>query len=116
MLDPWTYVYYNTSMQRNTQREPRSYLNQYSTDVIAQRGIDYLNDAHTSGKPFFIGLAPVGPHIQLTPPGHTEKEYPHFPIPAKRHEGLFKDVKIRDTKNFNPEQVRARQRAQLRLC
>lgn len=105
MLQPYTYVYYNTTMQRKTE-EPKSFLNHYSTDVIRDRALEYLNDAHSKGNPFFLAIAPIGPHIQTTPPGHSTKDFPHVPIPAHRHEGLFKDETIPNVhKNFNPEKV-----------
>lgn len=96
-IDPWTYVYYNTMLQRKT-NDPVQYKGNHSTDVIRDRGIEYLNAAHKAGKPFFIGIAPIGPHTQTHEP-------PKHPVPAKRHEGLFKDVNIKNYGNFNPAEV-----------
>jgi N-acetylglucosamine-6-sulfatase len=91
-------------MQRN-QDKPVSYEGQYSTDVVREKGIQFLEDAHAAGKPFFLGIAPIAPHVQTVPPGHTEEQYPKHPIPAKRHDGLFADEIVPRTKNFNPNQV-----------
>ena len=97
LLDPYTYTYYNATMKRN-QDDPQSYEGQYSTDVIKDKGIKFLEDAHTAGKPFFVGIAPIAPHVQTNSPTK-------HPVPAKRHEGLFPNATVPRTTNFNPNEV-----------
>ncbi|KAL2018715.1 hypothetical protein VTK56DRAFT_421 [Thermocarpiscus australiensis] len=99
LLDPYTYMYLNASFQRN-QDPPVSYAGQYSVDVLAEKAYGFLDDAAKGERPFFLGIAPVAPHsnvdlqdaVTFTPP-----------IPAKRHEDLFKGVTIPRTPNFNPD-------------
>ncbi|KAI1113323.1 arylsulfatase-like protein [Nemania sp. NC0429] len=109
LLDPFTYWYMNSTFQRN-QDPPVSYEGQYSVDVLAEKAIGFLNDAHDAGKPFFLGLAPVAPHSDIQSialgrgDGHmlVEAEF-RPPVSAKRHEHLFKHVKVPRTSNFNPD-------------
>jgi len=111
LLDPYTYSYLNSTFQRN-QDPPRSYEGQHSVDVLAEKAYGFLDDAAKGSRPFFIGLAPVAPHSDVTPkildggppPDRIEK-YVGFspPIPAKRHEHLFKDVRVPRTPHFNPD-------------
>ena len=39
----------------------------YLTDVIARRGVDFINDAARSRQPFFLELATFAPHSPYTP-------------------------------------------------
>jgi N-acetylglucosamine-6-sulfatase len=56
----------------------------YSTDVLAGKAIDFLRQAP---EPFFLYLAPRAPHNPWTP--------------APRHEGLFATVPIVQSPDFN---------------
>ncbi|KAK7980369.1 hypothetical protein PG989_012826 [Apiospora arundinis] len=103
-LDPNTYVYYNVTMQRNKDG-PRTLTGQYSTDLAANSTLSFLDEAladASSGaglekKPFFIGVAPIGPHSE------TWKGRFSTPVPANRHKDLFPGLKVPRTPNFNPE-------------
>ncbi|KAK1635042.1 sulfatase [Colletotrichum phormii] len=79
LLDPNTYLYLNATFQRN-QSPPQTF---------------------PGDKPFFLGVAPIGPHNNglggETSAGATP------PIPAKRHENLFSNVTVPRTYNFNPD-------------
>ncbi|TWU74251.1 hypothetical protein ED733_004433 [Metarhizium rileyi] len=92
LLDPGTYSYLDGIMVLDDD-EYRSIKGQYSTDVIANRSLEFLGNATAAGKPFFLGVAPIGPHANK---GFTT------PIPAERHEDLFPDVKIPRSPSFNP--------------
>ncbi|OAQ60601.1 arylsulfatase [Pochonia chlamydosporia 170] len=95
LLDPGTYRYFDGIMSLDYQ-VPRSIKGLYSTDVVANRSLEFLEDAITAGKPFFLGVAPVGPHANTDEKGFTN------PIPADRHKLLFPDVRAPRTPNFNP--------------
>lgn len=108
LLDPFTYQYLNASYQRNKEA-PVNYAGQHSVDILAQKAYGFLDDAARGERPFFLGIAPVAPHsnVNLTSTstdldGIVEASFSP-PIPAKRHEDLFKDVRIPRTKNFNPD-------------
>ncbi|TID07624.1 Arylsulfatase [Colletotrichum higginsianum] len=102
LLDPNTYLYLNATFQRN-QSPPQSFPGEYSNDLVSDRALGFLDDAlkYNGSKPFFLGVAPIGPHNNglggETSPGATP------PIPAKRHENLFSNVTVPRTYNFNPD-------------
>lgn len=98
----------NSHFQRN-KLPPVSHRGEYSTDVLTQKAYGLLDEAVEADKPFFLTLAPIGPHSNINsddllthPPGGIVFE---APIPAKRHEKLFQDVKVPRTANFNPDSV-----------
>ena len=67
----------------------------YSTDNVRDRALNFLEDGIASGKPFFLGVAPIGPHGEDVPHGFAA------PIAATRHSGLFPDTKVPRKPNFN---------------
>ncbi|KAJ0367190.1 hypothetical protein COL154_003261 [Colletotrichum chrysophilum] len=102
LLDPNTYLYLNATFQRNDS-PPQTYPGEYSNDLVAERALGFLDDAlkFNGSKPFFVGIAPIGPHNNglggETSAGATP------PIPAKRHENLFPNITVPRTYNFNPD-------------
>ena len=52
-----------------------------------------------NGNPFLLVTAPTAPHANVVDGVFTE------PLPASRHEKLFKDAIVPRTANFNPENV-----------
>ena len=118
LLDPFTYRYYNATFQRN-QDPPVSYEGQHSVDVIAGKANGFLEEAAKGDKPFFLGIAPPAPHTNvqfniedvpkdgiIIPPDPDDiAKLVTFqpPLPAHRHEHLFKGVKLPRTPNFNPK-------------
>jgi N-acetylglucosamine-6-sulfatase len=83
---------------QRSQDPPISYDGQYSTDIVADKGLAFLNDAITADKPFFLTFAPTAPHSRVDSSGGQ-----HPPVPAVRHAGLFNDTIIPRTANFNPD-------------
>ena len=107
LLDPYTYRYYNATLQRNKE-PPKSFPGEYNTDLISDRAIGFLEEAAAGDAPFFIGVMPIGPHTETVVPEHPgENDLPIFlpPVPAERHKDLYQGVKIPRTDNFNPEKV-----------
>ncbi|KAI0125633.1 alkaline-phosphatase-like protein [Xylariales sp. AK1849] len=108
LLDPFTYSYLNSTYQRNRDA-PVSHEGEYSVDVLAKKALGFLDDGAISDKPFFLGVAPVAPHsnvdIKALTNGipHVKDAWFSPPVPAERHKGLFKEVKIPRTENFNPD-------------
>lgn len=96
LLDPYTYEYWNATMQRNREL-PRSYEGHYSTDVVAGKAYGFLDDALNADKPFFITIAPTSPHSNVK--NGTQSP----PRPAERHKYLFPEAKVPRTANFNPD-------------
>lgn len=103
LLDPGTYSYLSPIYQANHDA-PVHHHHEHTSDLITSKAQGLLDEAIASEKPFFLGVAPIAPHSDVSPhrnissvPLMTE------PIPAERHAGLFKDVKIPRTDNFNPD-------------
>ncbi|KND92061.1 Arylsulfatase [Tolypocladium ophioglossoides CBS 100239] len=100
LLDPGTYIYNNASMALDN-GPFKFYAGQYSTDLVANRSVEFLGDAITAGKPFFLGITPIGPHAE-TLLGSSAPVI-KAPVPADRHKDLFPDVKVPRTPSFNPD-------------
>ncbi|KAJ4153304.1 hypothetical protein LMH87_009796 [Akanthomyces muscarius] len=96
LLDPNTYVYNNAYFTLDNQKW-QAFPGKYSTDLIAKRALEFLKEGIDTHEPFFLGIAPIAPHSELT---DTFRE----PVPARRHQSLFPDAKVPRNKNFNPAQ------------
>jgi N-acetylglucosamine-6-sulfatase len=81
LVDPYTYHYWNVSRVCRTTAIPISnpqpgfsrdngpvkvHPGEYSTDLVRDKALDYLSEgakaADESGRPFFVGIAPIAPH------------------------------------------------------
>lgn len=89
---------------------PRNLPGEYSTDVVAQRAVEFMDQAAQSEDPFFLTVAPIGPHgetiIPPTIPGQPRglaKFNP--PVAADKYKDLYPGVKIPRTDSFNPDTV-----------
>ncbi|KAH9900185.1 Arylsulphatase [Xylariomycetidae sp. FL2044] len=114
LIDPYTYNYWNPWFQRNKEA-PKPYLNQYNTDLVAEKSLAYLEEAAEKADetPFFVTIAPVGPHAEVTLSVDlqyfTDDNYTLIntsfsaPKPADRHADLFPDADVPRTANFNPD-------------
>ena len=109
LLDPYQYQYWNPGFQRNFGL-PKTYPGQYSTDLVAEKALGFLDDAVKEPKPFFLTIAPTAPHgnfnVTVDPWTFSYNLTKQNPMPATRHLGLFTDAKVPRTKNFNPDKVR----------
>ncbi|RYP07026.1 hypothetical protein DL764_002785 [Monosporascus ibericus] len=83
-------------MQRN-QDPPRAYPGDYSTDLVTTASLNFLDEAIPEGKPFFVRVAPIGPHSE------TINGQFNPTIPADRHKDFFPGLKVSRTDNFNPD-------------
>jgi N-acetylglucosamine-6-sulfatase len=68
---------------------------------VKAKGLDFIDAVAKSEKPFFVGIAPIGPHAEFTGSGPFTK-----PVGATRHQKLFLDAKAPRTSNWNPDEVR----------
>jgi arylsulfatase A-like enzyme len=78
----WGYPEYNYDMNINGTivhygDKPQDYL----TDVLASRGVDFINSASASGQPFFLELAPFSPHWPYTPAPRYANSFPGLNAP-----------------------------------
>ncbi|KAK4047632.1 hypothetical protein OIV83_005290 [Microbotryomycetes sp. JL201] len=105
LLDPFTYDYWNATFSYNNVKTNK-YINQYSTDVVAEKALRMLDSATRDDKPFFVGIAPIGPHFHVNSSLNANPRLFDVPIPAPRHEGMFSDFTLnRDFEAFNPERA-----------
>jgi len=93
-------------MQSN-QDPPRNLPGEYSTDVVASRAVEFMTQAAKSESPFFLTVAPVGPHGETWFPHSFQNpgDFPVFnpPVPAIRHKDLYQGAKVPRGTNFNPD-------------
>ncbi|RAH42610.1 sulfatase family protein [Aspergillus brunneoviolaceus CBS 621.78] len=104
LLDPYTYSYWNSTYQRN-QEPPRSYEGHYTTDVITDKALGFLEDALQSDSPFFLTVAPIAPHTNVDVEALQGIPVMTEPLPAPRHAHLFPDAKVPRTPHFNPAKL-----------
>ncbi|KAI1810243.1 alkaline-phosphatase-like protein [Poronia punctata] len=116
LLDPFTYSYMNSTYQRNRD-PPVSYEGSYTTDVLAEKALGFLDEAASFDEPFFLGISPIAPHINVwenaavddaanggvRPMGELKDLVFTPAVPAERHKHLFEDVKVPRTENYNPD-------------
>lgn len=102
-MDPSTYSYWNSTFQHNYDAPVVS--DGYSTDLISQRSLSFIDEARKSDRPFFIGIAPIAPHAKTA--AVQGSQIPAFtdPVPAERHADKFLNAKVPRGENFNPDTV-----------
>jgi N-acetylglucosamine-6-sulfatase len=57
--------------------EPQDYL----TDVLARKGLSFIERAATRRKPFMLEIAPFAPHAPFTPAPRDEQDFPGLRAP-----------------------------------
>jgi N-acetylglucosamine-6-sulfatase len=80
---------------------PVSYEGKYSTDVIKNKTLDFLDDAMSHDAPWFVVAAPVACHSNLIENYDTGEKFFRAPRWAKRHNGLFADAQVDRDDSFN---------------
>jgi arylsulfatase A-like enzyme len=63
----------------------------FYTDVLSKQATDFVGQAASDSKPFFLYLAPTAPHVPATP--------------AERHKGAFARQKAPRPPSFNEEDI-----------
>ena len=64
-------------------------VERYITDAVAARAEQQLRDAVKWGRPFFLYLTPIAPHVGTDKEGNWVP-----PTPAARHAELYPGVKL----------------------
>ena len=100
LLDPYTYQYWNASMSHNGEK-PESYEGRYSTDVVSEKALSWLEDALAEEDPFFLTIAPIAPHSNWVIDLERNLSYLEEPKSAPRHQDLFNDYVIPRDSSFN---------------
>lgn len=101
LLDPYTYRYYFARMTRNG-GVPVKYDGNYSTDVIADKALGFLDEASSHpDRPWMLTVAPNAPHANGS---HDPTRHVHWfgePEYLPRHAHLFKDDVVPRDDSFN---------------
>ncbi|KAF2108786.1 alkaline-phosphatase-like protein [Lophiotrema nucula] len=98
-----TYQYYDPPFQNikgnwNNPSKVKDFPGNYSTDMIAGHAYNYLQEAVKSDKPFFVGVAPITPHVQVG----NNPDPAGLPVPSKKYKGTKPDAKVPPADNYNP--------------
>jgi N-acetylglucosamine-6-sulfatase len=107
LVDPYTYDYWNPAFSRDN-GPAIIHPNTYSTDLVKEKALDYLEEASHSDQPFFLTVAPIGPHSWIASDGRDpDINHIHMEIPAAapRHASLFPAEQIPRTESFNPDRA-----------
>ncbi|KAK7034484.1 hypothetical protein VNI00_012331 [Paramarasmius palmivorus] len=100
LVDPNAYLYFNASFSANgTSDTPVSFEGQYQVDVIKDKALGLFQEAladSAGGKPFFLGIAPTAPHMEVQFDGSFTE-----PLPRSRDANLFEDVQVPRAPSFN---------------
>ncbi|HET7046666.1 MAG TPA: sulfatase [Solirubrobacteraceae bacterium] len=78
----WGYPEFNYSLNEDGQLQyyggqPKDYL----TDVLARKGVDFINSSAATGQPFFLELATFAPHSPYTPAPRDANDFPGLQAP-----------------------------------
>ncbi|KAF9429661.1 hypothetical protein BGZ94_009938 [Podila epigama] len=102
LVQPGIYTFYSPIFSTND-GPLEKHDGVYQTDIISDKSIEILDGlAKNKSNPFLFVISPTAPHdeVWFTPEGQF-KFTP--PVPAKRHEHLFQDLKAPRTPSFNPD-------------
>ncbi|KAI0514728.1 arylsulfatase [Xylaria bambusicola] len=101
-VDQYTYEYNNVVFSLDGET-PVSYPGYHQSDVIRAMSLDRIEELSTQDKPFFLGIAPTSPHMEL---GGGK-----WPVPPVRYENEFPGLKAPRTANWNPNDTYQQQKA-----
>ncbi|KAI0905834.1 arylsulfatase [Ustulina deusta] len=93
-VDSYTYEYNNVVFSLNGET-PISYPGYHQSDVIRAMALDRIEKLSGQDKPFFLGISPTTPHVELGPG--------NWPVPPVRYKNEFPDLKAPRSENFNPD-------------
>ncbi|KAJ8081538.1 hypothetical protein PM082_007383 [Marasmius tenuissimus] len=99
LVDPNAYLYYNASFSNNN-AAPINYEGQYMVDLVQEKALGLLDEAldpSQNGTPFFLGIAPTAPHLEVGIGNEAFTE----PLPRKKDETLFEGVDVPRVPSFN---------------
>ncbi|KAG0049553.1 hypothetical protein BGZ83_005592 [Gryganskiella cystojenkinii] len=101
LVAPNIYTFYSPIFSTNN-GPLEAHTGVYQTDIISDKSIAILDGlAENKTNPFLFVISPTAPHDEVWFVNGTTKFTP--PVPAKRHEGLFKGAKAPRHPSFNPE-------------
>ncbi|KAF9937767.1 hypothetical protein BGZ67_000923 [Mortierella alpina] len=100
LVAPNIYTFYSPVFATNN-GPLEAHTGVYQTDIISDKSIAILDGlAQNKSQPFLFVISPTAPHDEVWPTANGTLFTP--PVPAKRHEHLFKGAKAPRHPNFNP--------------
>lgn len=105
LVGPKVYQYNDPSFQHienNHWQNPGKVIDQpgnYSTNKVGEYAFGYLRDALSHDDPFFVGIAPITPHVETGKPNKGP------PVPAKKYKGTLPNVNVPSSGNFKSTNV-----------
>ncbi|GMK57933.1 hypothetical protein CspeluHIS016_0407670 [Cutaneotrichosporon spelunceum] len=105
LVDPYTYDYWRPGFSVNN-GPVEIHEDTYSNDIVAQKGLAHLDSALASSRPFFVGIAPIGPHSYMNSSlrKSSARLYMDTPLWPIRHNHMFNDAQLPRTESFNPDE------------
>jgi N-acetylglucosamine-6-sulfatase len=78
----WGYREFNYDLNDNGQLQPYgAQPKDYLTDVLARKGVDFIDSSAATGQPFFLELATFAPHFPYTPAPRDASDFPGLQAP-----------------------------------
>lgn len=104
LVDPYTYDYWNPGFSKDN-GPVKVHKGEYTTDLVADKALGYLDKALSRSEPFFLGIAPVASHSHIN---HTTLDAPDkiqmaTPEAHPRHLHLFANETVPRHEGFNPD-------------
>ncbi|KAG2497999.1 hypothetical protein HYH03_004258 [Edaphochlamys debaryana] len=112
LVEPYIYTYWGPAFSKNCGPLEQFGFNDYSTDLIRDKTLQYIREAATKDQPFFMQVAPIAPHVRCN--GHNQEDSGKScdnPLPATRHKKRFQDIPLPSSANLFqplPEEFRSR--------
>ncbi|PGH14621.1 hypothetical protein AJ79_02956 [Helicocarpus griseus UAMH5409] len=100
LLDPYTYTFIDSTFQHNrgNLHDKPTKVKGYSTSIITDNTLRYIDDAVKAKKPFLAIAAPVAPHVSIRNPRGA------IPVPEEKYDGKLSNLKVPRAPNFNPDE------------
>lgn len=105
-IDPSTFHYYGYDVNDNGEvRTVGTATGDYQTDVMADRAVDEIGRLAAGGRPFFLNLWTLAPHV--AEPEHSPTTPDLQSVPAPRHQGTLEQEwwTAEQVPSFNEEDV-----------
>ncbi|KAG2497998.1 hypothetical protein HYH03_004257 [Edaphochlamys debaryana] len=100
LVEPYVYMYYGPAFSKNCGPMVKHGFDEYSTDLIRDKAVEYIRQAATVDKPFFMQLTPIAPHRSCWGGGESEGKMCGGPEPAARHRKSLPTVSLPNSANM----------------
>jgi N-acetylglucosamine-6-sulfatase len=78
----WGYPEFNYALNQDGAVQSYGHKpSDYLTDVLANKGVDFINSSAAAGRPFFLELSTFAPHDPYTPAPRNANDFPGLQAP-----------------------------------